>query len=93
MLTPWRTVRTEFTNVNKFEREKRWLVFHTAAAKQSHPDYLNESEFVHAMKIIAPQYDAFHVRNLFHEIDLNGDGVIDVDEFLGGMEEEFREQE
>ena len=93
MLTPWRTVRTEFTNANQFEREKRWLVFHTAAAKQSHPDYLNESEFVHAMGIIAPQYDAFHVRNMFHEIDLNNDGVIDVDEFLQGIHEDLDEQE
>jgi len=93
MLTPWRTVRTEFTNVSQHEREKRWLVFHTAAAKQSHPEFLNESEFVHAMSIIAPKYDAFHVRNLFHEIDTNGNGVIDVDEFLDGMEEEFSESE
>jgi amino acid transporter len=93
MLTPWRTVRTEFTNADKYEREKRWLVFHTAAAKQSHPDYLNESEFVHAMSIIAPHYDAFHVRNMFHEIDLNNDGVVDVDEFLQGIEEDFEEQE
>ena len=93
MLTPWRTVRTEFTNASQHEREKRWLVFHTAAAKQSHPEYLNESEFVHAMSIIAPKYDAFHVRNLFHEIDTNGNGVIDVDEFLDGIEEEFDEAE
>ena len=93
MLTPWRTVRTEFTNADQFEREKRWLVFHTAAAKQSHPDYLNESEFVHAMGIIAPQYDAFHVRNMFHEIDIDGNGVIDVDEFLQGIEGDFDEQE
>ncbi len=93
MLTPWRTVRTEFTNVSQHEREKRWLVFHTAAAKRSHPEFLNESEFVHAMSIIAPKYDAFHVRNLFHEIDTNGNGVIDVDEFLDGMEEEFDEAE
>ena len=93
MLTPWRTVRTEFTNADQFEREKRWLVFHTAAAKQSHPDYLNESEFVHAMGIIAPQYDAFHVRNMFHEIDLNNDGVIDVDEFLQGIHDDLDEQE
>ncbi|MDP6907053.1 MAG: amino acid permease [Candidatus Thalassarchaeaceae archaeon] len=92
-LTPWRTVRTEFTNSDKHEREKRWLVFHTAAAKHSHPDCLNEGEFVHAMSIIAPQYDSFHVRNMFHEIDTNADGVIDVDEFLEGIEEQIDEQE
>jgi Ca2+-binding EF-hand superfamily protein len=62
------------------------LVFHTAAAKQSNPDFLNVSEFVHAMSMIAPQYEAAHARNLFHEIDTNGNGVIDVDEFLAGIE-------
>ena len=92
MLTPWRTVRTEFTNVKQFEREKRWLVFH-AAADKTHPDHLTEGEFVHAMSIIAPHYDAFHVRNLFHEIDLNANGVIDVDEFLQGIHDDLDEQE
>ena len=87
MLTPWRTVRTELMNTEQYEREKRWLVFHTAAAKQSHPDNLNESEFVHAMDIIAPNYDSDYVRKLFHKIDTNGDGVVDVDEFLEGIED------
>ncbi|MEE2812036.1 MAG: amino acid permease [Candidatus Thermoplasmatota archaeon] len=92
-LTPWRTVRTEFTNKDQFEREKRWLVFHNAAAKHSRPDNLNKAEFVQAMSTIAPNYDASHVDNLFHEIDTNNDGVIDVDEFLQGMQEEFDEEE
>ena len=92
ILTPWRSVRTEFTNPDQFEREKRWLVFHTAADK-SHPDHLNESEFVKAMGIIAPQYDSSHVRVMFHEIDIDGNGVIDLDEFLQGIEEDFGEQE
>ena len=38
------------------------------------------------MGIIAPQFSRFHVRNLFHEIDTNGNGVIDVDEFLNGID-------
>ena len=92
MITPWRTVRTEFTNPDQFEREKRWLVFHTAADK-SHPDHLTESEFVKAMGVIAPQYDPPHVRNMFHEIDIDGNGVIDVDEFLQGIEGDFTGQE
>ena len=93
MLTPWRTVRTELMNSDKHEREKRWLVFHTAAAKKYHPDYLNENEFVRAMSVIAPTYDSFHVRNLFHEIDDNDDGIIDIDEFLEGIEGKINEQE
>ena len=85
MLTPWRTVRTEFTNADQAEREKRWLIFHTAAGK-SHPDLITEGEFVHAMSILAPKYDKFHVRNMFHEIDTDENGVIDVDEFLDSFD-------
>jgi len=85
MLTPWRTVRTEFTNADQAEREKRWLVFHTMAG-WANPQHLTEGEFVHAMSVIAPQFTRFHMRNLFHEIDDNRDGVIDVDEFLSGID-------
>ena len=92
MLTPWRTVRTEFTNATQAEREKRWLVFHTMAGWAS-PQHLTESEFAHAMGIIAPQFSRFHVRNLFHEIDTNGNGVIDVDEFLNGIDSALNEAE
>ena len=92
MLTPWRTVRTEFTNADQSEREKRWLVFHTMAG-WANPQHLTESEFAHAMSIIAPQFSRFHVRNLFHEIDVNGNGVIDVDEFLEGIDSALTEAE
>jgi len=89
MLTPWRTVRTEFTNATQAEREKRWLVFHTVAEmKPKYPDHMSEGEFVHAMSIIAPNLDRFHLRNLFHEIDSDGNGVINVDEFLYGIDDE-----
>jgi len=89
MLTPWRTVRTEFTNATQAEREKRWLVFHTVAEmKPKYPDHMSEGEFVHAMSIIAPNLDRFHLRNLFHEIDSDGNGVINVDEFLFGIDDE-----
>ena len=92
-LTPWRTVRTELMNADKHEREKRWWIFHTVAAKRSHPEYLNESEFVHAMGIIAPDLTRFHRRQLFHEIDIEEDGIIDVDQFLEGIDENIGEQE
>ena len=87
MLTPWRTVRTEFTDADQFEREKRWLVFHTSANRANH-QHLTEGEFVNAMSIIAPHLEHFHVRNLFHEIDIDGNGIIDVDEFLEGIDED-----
>jgi len=34
------------------------------------------------MEVLSPKMEHFHLRNLFHEIDENGDGVIDVNEFL-----------
>ncbi|DAC50965.1 MAG TPA: amino acid permease [Candidatus Thalassarchaeaceae archaeon] len=91
-LTPWRTVRTEFTDADQHEREKRWLVFH-ACCDQKHPGHLTLYEFARAMNILAPELKHFHVRNLFHEIDLNQDGVIDVDEFLESLENGKLEQE
>jgi Ca2+-binding EF-hand superfamily protein len=45
------------------------------------------------MRILSPELKHFHVRNLFHEIDLNQDGVIDVDEFLETLEIITSEQE
>ena len=89
MLTPWRTVRTELTNASQAEREKRWLVFHTVAGmKPKYSQQMSEGEFVHAMSIIAPHLERFHVRNLFHEIDIDGNGIIDIDEFLLGIDED-----
>ena len=89
VLTPWRTVRTEITNPTQAEREKRWLVFHSVAGmKQRYSEQMTEGEFVHAMSIISPHMDRSVVRDLFHEIDLDGNGIIDLDEFLFGIDED-----
>ena len=40
------------------------------------------------MSIIAPHLDRSSVRNLFHDIDLDGNGIIDLDEFLLGIDED-----
>ena len=86
MLTPWRTVRTEFTNSEQYEREKSWLVFHASCSK-AQPGHLTLHEFIHAMEVLSPEMEHFHLRNLFHEIDANNDGIIDVDEFLESFDE------
>ena len=89
MLTPWRTVSTELTNSAQAEREKRWLVFHNVAGtKERYSEQMTEGEFVHAMSIIDPNLDRSSVRNLFHEIDLDGNGIIDLDEFLLGIDDD-----
>ena len=89
VLTPWRTVRTEITNPTQAEREKRWLVFHSVAGtKERYSEQMTEGEFVHAMSIISPHMDRSVVRDLFHEIDLDGNGIIDLDEFLFGIDED-----
>ena len=86
LLTPWRTVRTEFTNSEQYEREKSWMVFHASCSK-AQPGHLTLHEFIHAMEVLSPEMEHFHLRNLFHEIDENGDGIIDVDEFLKSFDE------
>ena len=89
MLTPWRTVRTKLTNSAQAEREKRWMIFNSVTGlKERYSKQMTEGEFVHAMSIIAPQLERPDVRNLFHEIDLDGNGIIDMDEFLLGIDED-----
>jgi Ca2+-binding EF-hand superfamily protein len=39
------------------------------------------------MEILAPNIEHLNARNLFHEIDTNGDGVIDLDEFLASLDD------
>ena len=80
-LTPWRTVLTKFTSADQHERERHWMVFHGCCSRH-HPNHLTINEFIQAMKILAPDIEHLNARNLFHEIDKNRDGVIDVDEFL-----------
>lgn len=80
-LTPWRTVLTEFISADQHERERYWLVFHEFCSEH-HKNHLTMHEFIQAMAILAPHIEHLNARNLFHEIDENGDGVIDVDEFL-----------
>jgi amino acid transporter len=91
-LTPWRTVRTEFTDADQHEREKRWLVFH-ACCNDKHPDHLTLHQFIRAMNILAPELKHLHIRNIFHEIDLNHDGVIEIDEFLESLDNGILKQE
>ena len=100
MLTPWRTVRTKLTNPEQSEREKRWMVFHSCGHHRrprresklhdwwdkTHPDHLTLHEFIQAMNILVPDLEHFHLRNLFHEVDIDGNGVIDIDEFLISFE-------
>lgn len=85
-LTPWRTVRTEFTSAGKHYREKCWLVFHQCCSKH-HLDHLTIHEFIQAMEILAPHIGHLNARNLFHEIDTDGHGVINVDEFLASFDD------
>ena len=92
MLNPWRSVVTEITNPEQFEREKRWLIFHNAADK-SHPDHLDLDDFTAAMGVLAPHLEHSHLRELFHRIDTNNNGVIDVDEFLLGFDEGILKEE
>ncbi len=90
-LTPWRVVRKEFTDPDQHNREKHWLVFHNCCDKNQ-PGHMTLHEYIQAMEKLAPHLGRFHIRNLFHEIDDNDDGVIDIDEFMAAFDDELRKQ-
>ena len=56
-----------------------------ACAHSKHPDHLTLKEFIKALDVLQPSIELFHARALFHEIDVDGDGMIDIEEFVGSM--------
>ena len=83
-VTPWRIIRSRIFNQEQYEVEKWWLVFN-ACAHSKHPDHLTLKEFIKALDVLQPSIEPFHARALFHEIDADGDGMIDIEEFVGSM--------
>ncbi|DAC27230.1 MAG TPA: hypothetical protein D7H76_00470, partial [Candidatus Poseidoniales archaeon] len=91
-VTPWRIIRSRIFNQEQYEVEKWWLVFN-ACAHSKHPDHLTLKEFIKALDVLQPSIEPFHARSLFHEIDSDGDGMIDIEEFVGSMSDGKYESE
>ncbi len=84
--TPWRIIKSELFDKSQYETEKLWLVFNTHADSKN-PDHLNLKEFIKAIAVLQPSIKEPHARALFHEIDTDGDGRVDLEEFMISMSE------
>ena len=90
--TPWRIIRSEIFDGDRYEKEKWWLVFN-ACTHPKNPDHLTLHEFTRALGILVPSIGPSQARSLFHEIDNNGDGMVDVVKFLDSMSSGIYESE
>ena len=91
LITPWETFRLTFTNPDRVEHRRRWAAFH--AADTGRNNHLNLSEFIAAMQSLGfPGESEDALREYFHSADDDQDGILDIDQFLLGVEElEFDE--
>jgi hypothetical protein len=93
-ITPWETFRIMFTNPDTVEHRRRLVAFHAADLEST--NHLNLREFVGAMRALGYGKQDFAerahpLRDYFHAADEDGDGVIDIDEFLSKVEEMMRD--
>jgi Ca2+-binding EF-hand superfamily protein len=82
--TPFDTFKQEFLNPTPEEHKRREEMFHMADFGGK--NHLTIKEFQHALKHLGFKYNSDETRLIFHKADLNGDGVIDIDEFLNSFE-------
>jgi len=78
--TPFDSFRKQFVNPSDTEHEKRLAVFH--AADFGGKNHLTLKEFQNALKSLGFIYNSDESRLIFHKVDNNEDGVIDIDEFI-----------
>ena len=89
-ITPWETFRSMFTDPDEVEHRRRLAAFHAADLEST--NHLNLREFVGAMRALGYDKQDFSqrsrpLRDYFHAADEDGDGIIDIDEFLAKAEE------
>jgi APA family basic amino acid/polyamine antiporter len=87
--TPFDTFKQEFLNPTPEEHKRREEMFHMADFGGK--NHLTIKEFQHALKHLGFKYNFDETRLIFHKADLNGDGVIDIDEFLESFEKSDEE--
>ena len=88
-LTPFITFTEMMRNPNKTEHERRIAAFHAAdIGKKNH---LTLREFQTAMTALGFPMSAEEYRVIFHQIDIDEGGFIEIDEFIEQFEGEIRD--
>jgi len=82
--TPFDTFRSEFRNPSETEHDRREVAF--KAADMGGKGHLTLKEFQVAMHALDFSYDDAECRVIFHEIDTDENGVIDIVEFTAQFE-------
>jgi len=82
--TPFQQFRKEFRNPTDVEHNLREVAFH--AADMGGKGHLTLKEFQVALHALHFPYDDEECRTIFHGIDLDENGIIDIDKFLAQFE-------
>jgi amino acid transporter len=83
-MTPFKQFTMEFRNPSSSEHERRSVAFH--AADMGGKNHLTLNEFQTAMRALGFDFTDEENRVIFHQIDSDANGVIDIDEFLNHFE-------
>ena len=81
--TPFQTFSQLFSNPSPSELKFRHAAFHAADVYDN--NHLTLSEFISAMKALEIKFSRDEYRVIFHRADTNGNGFVDIDEFLGSF--------
>ena len=90
-LTPFHSFRAKFKHPTPEEHERRYAAFH--AADVARKNHLTLKEFQAGMAALGICDDPEECRVIFHEIDDDENGIIDIDEFLAMFENPSAELE
>lgn len=82
--TPLSTFKNQFKFTSETEHEKRLSVFH--AADFGGKNHLTCREFQNALSALGFSYTSDESRMIFHNVDSDENGVIDIDEFFNTFE-------
>ena len=83
-MTPFKQFRIEFRNPSSSEHERRSVAFH--AADMGGKNHLTLNEFQIAMHALGFDFTDEENRVIFHQVDSDANGIIDIDEFLDYFE-------
>ena len=82
--TPIASFRKQFKSPSSTEHQRRVTAFH--AADMGGKNHLTIREFQSALQALGFNYSSDESRVIFHSADVDGNGVIDIDEFFDSVE-------